>query len=80
LSAPLPRAEALAEAKKWLRGLTRREAEPLVARLAGGQLRGTINEPLPEIKGSKKAKLPEGERPFAAPAYWAAFVLIGDPS
>jgi CHAT domain-containing protein len=33
---------------------------------------------LPEVGGGK-AKLPEGERPFAHPAYWAAFVLVGDP-
>jgi CHAT domain-containing protein len=50
-----------------------------VARLAAGKLRGTIDDPLPEVKGSA-AKLPRGDRPFAAPEYWAAFVLIGDPS
>jgi CHAT domain-containing protein/tetratricopeptide (TPR) repeat protein len=74
----LPRAAALAEAKKWLRTLPRRDAEHLVARLAGGQLRGTVDEALPQVKG-KPAKVPEGDRPFAHPYYWAAFVLIGDP-
>ncbi len=78
LKAPLGRAEALAEAQRWLRTLPRNEAERLAARLAGGQLRGTINEPLPEAKG-KPAPLPAGDRPFAAPYYWVAFVLVGDP-
>jgi CHAT domain-containing protein len=80
LKQPLPRAEALAEAKKWLRELPRKEAGALVARLAGGHLRGTIDAALPEAKEANPSMLPAGDRPFAAPAYWAAFVLLGDPS
>jgi CHAT domain-containing protein len=79
LKKPLGRAEALAEAKSWLRALSRREAGALAARLAGGKLRGPIEPPLAEVNG-KAPKLPEGDRPFAAPACWAGFVLIGDPS
>src|SRR5262249_45251851 len=60
------RAEALAEAKKWLRELPRKEAQSLAVRLAGGVLRGTEKEALPVVKG-KPAKLPEGDRPFAHP-------------
>jgi tetratricopeptide (TPR) repeat protein len=78
LKQPLSGAAALAEAKQWLRTLPRRDAERLVARLAGGLLRGTIDEALPVVKG-RPVKLPEGERPFAHPYYWAAFVRIGDP-
>jgi len=78
LKAALPRAEALAEAKRWLRTLPRAEAEKLVVALAGGVLRGMVEPPLPEVK-AKAAPLPAGDRPFAAPFYWAAFVLIGDP-
>jgi CHAT domain-containing protein len=78
LRKPLPRAEALSEAKRWLRTLPRKEAEKLAVRLTAGRLRGTIDAPLPEAKG-KKGKLPPGGRPFAHPYYWAAFVLIGDP-
>jgi CHAT domain-containing protein len=72
------RAEALAEAKKWLAGLKRKQAEELAARLSGGVLRGTEGEARPVVKG-KEVKLPQGERPFAHPYFWAAFVLVGDP-
>jgi CHAT domain-containing protein/tetratricopeptide (TPR) repeat protein len=78
LKKPLGRAEALAEAKKWLRSLDRNQAQALVGRLAGGKLRGTIDKALPLV-GGKPVKLPQGDRPFAHPTYWAAFVLVGDP-
>jgi CHAT domain-containing protein len=78
LKAPLPKAEALHEAKRWLRQLSRGEAEKLVAAWAGGELRGSVGPGKPLAKGGK-AQLPAGERPFARPYYWAAFVLIGDP-
>jgi CHAT domain-containing protein/Tfp pilus assembly protein PilF len=74
----MKRAEALQEAKDWLRTLSRREAERLVARLSGGVLRGTIGAAPPEAKGNV-VKLPAGDRPYASPYYWSAFVLIGDP-
>jgi tetratricopeptide (TPR) repeat protein len=74
----LGRAAALAEAKQWLRNLRRRDVERLAAGLAGGVVRGTEVEALPLVK-AKPPKLPSGERPFAHPFYWAAFVLFGDP-
>jgi CHAT domain-containing protein/tetratricopeptide (TPR) repeat protein len=76
---PLGRAEALHEAKRWLRTLSREEAEKAVAKLTGG---------LPRGQRGKVGRLPDGkedaprysvDRPFAHPYYWAAFVLIGDP-
>jgi CHAT domain-containing protein len=79
LKQALGRAEALAEAKKWLAGLKRKEAGELAVRLSGGVLRGTEAEARPLVKG-ERPKLPAGERPFEHPYYWAAFVLIGDPS
>src|SRR5271154_2323797 len=72
LKAPLKRAEALQEAKNWLRTLPRKEAEKLVVRLSGGELRGTISPALPPAKG-KLVPLPSGERPYASPYYWSAF-------
>jgi hypothetical protein len=78
LAAPLGRAAALQEAKTWLRTLPRKEVETLVAGLTHGEIRGTVG-PAPTKKLAAKAKVPEGERPYAHPYYWAAFVLIGDP-
>jgi CHAT domain-containing protein len=40
-------------------------------------LRGPEKDAAPPRR--KKALLPAGDHPFAAPHYWAAFVLIGDP-
>jgi len=80
LSGALPKAEALREAKVWLRGLRRAEALTLIAGLSGGVARG---------KGAKArqpdeltAAVPadgDNDRPYAPPYFWAAFVLAGDP-
>jgi CHAT domain-containing protein len=63
----LPKAEALAEAKEWLRNLS------------AGQIKAEV-ERLPRGKGAKPVPLRKEARPFAHPYYWAAFVLIGDPA
>jgi CHAT domain-containing protein/tetratricopeptide (TPR) repeat protein len=73
---PLGRAQALQEARRWLRDLDRKRAALLVGGLERGQLRGTEEE-VPPL-ADKEPALPGGERPFAHPAYWAAFVLVGD--
>ena len=80
LKAPLPKAEALREAKAWLRGLRRSEVLAVTAALSGGVERG---------KGTKArqpsgltAAIPAGgdnDRPYDPPHFWAAFVLAGDP-
>jgi hypothetical protein len=74
LEKPMPKAAALAEAKRWLRELSQDDAARLSASLSGGVARG---------KNEKAELLPPkagpGERPFAHPRYWAAFVLVGDP-
>jgi CHAT domain-containing protein len=83
LKKALPRARALAEAKRWLRELTRKEAQRLTAELVGALPNGTGTPrgkvvPLKAV-AKKAAKLPGGDRPFEHPFYWAAFVLVGDP-
>jgi CHAT domain-containing protein len=73
-----PKAEALAEAKAWLRGLSRAEAEALAADRSDGEARGK-GAPL---RRPAAPAVPPGaveDRPSAHPYYWAAFVLIGDP-
>jgi tetratricopeptide (TPR) repeat protein len=71
LKKPLPKAEALQEAKAWLRNLSREDAR----RLARG---------LPAARGLKRiveacrGSAPPGP-PYAHPYFWAAFILIGDP-
>jgi CHAT domain-containing protein/Flp pilus assembly protein TadD len=71
LKAPLSRAEALREAKAWLRELTRDQVADQVARL-------------PKLeRGGERARQPAAAtqtRPFAHPYYWSAFILIGDPN
>jgi CHAT domain-containing protein len=72
---PRPKAEALAEAKAWLCGLRRSEAEALAAALSEGPARGK-GAPL------RRPAVPHGgtaDHPYDHPYYWAAFVLIGDP-
>jgi CHAT domain-containing protein len=74
-----PRAAALQEAKSWLRVLGRKQARGLAGALVNGKLSGTrASEVELELK-DEAVKLPAGERPFAHPAFWAAFTLLGDP-
>jgi hypothetical protein len=80
LKAPLGRAAALAEARKWLRELPRGEALALASALKGGKLAGTTRGTVVELTVKEgPAKLPAGARPYAHPFYWATFVLVGDP-
>jgi hypothetical protein len=82
LKGALGKAEALAEAKDWLRNLSLEEATQRLGTITKGVSRGTEQEALKEIKppvGDPKAN-PKEVKPFAHPRYWAAFVLIGDPN
>ena len=78
LKGPMPKAEALRDAKKWLRELPREEALKRLATLVDGVPRGERGGVRPALP-TKKPDAPTADRPYAHPYYWAAFVLIGDP-
>jgi tetratricopeptide (TPR) repeat protein len=64
LDKPMPKAEALREAKEWLRGLSDAEGRRALA------ARGDIRE---RVGASKTVPL------YAHPHHWAGFILTGDP-
>jgi CHAT domain-containing protein len=75
----MKRADALHEAKAWLRKLPRSEAEKALAKITDSIPRGERGKVgrLPDKKGD--APKEKDDLPFEQPYYWAAFVLIGDP-
>jgi len=79
MSKPMPKVEALAEAKQWLRSLTGDQIDGELALLLRGDVR-----PLVKVDGTTPPGLPtspktSGIRPYDHPYFWAAFVLVGDP-
>jgi CHAT domain-containing protein/tetratricopeptide (TPR) repeat protein len=79
LSQPVPKAEALHEAKEWLRNLTQAEVGDELAALDRGEIRPLAKVGDPAESKAAPSTAPAGIRPFAHPYYWAAFILIGDP-
>jgi hypothetical protein len=79
LSQPMPKAEALDEAKRWLRGLTVEEVGGELAALDRGTVRPLAQTDGPAPRAAASAPRPAGVRPYAHPYYWASFILIGDP-
>ncbi|HJT34339.1 MAG TPA: CHAT domain-containing protein [Pirellulales bacterium] len=80
LSQPLPKADALAEAKRWLRNLSLDDATKLTADLTNSVARGKNEKALKLTVPSTDANTAApDDHPFAHPRYWAAFILIGDP-
>jgi CHAT domain-containing protein len=80
LKGPLGKADALAEAKHWLRTLSLAEATTRLGMITDGVARGKGRPPLPLVTPPVDATTePKEARPFAHPKYWAAFILIGDP-
>ena len=63
----MPKAEALREAKAWLRNLSREEVESEWTLISRGG-----------VKSGKVVQNPS-PHPFADPLYWAGFILTGDP-
>jgi CHAT domain-containing protein len=79
LSGPLAKAEALHEAKEWLRNLTQEEVGDELAALDRGEIRPLAKASGPAVGEAAHSSKPAGIRPYAHPYYWAAFILIGDP-
>jgi CHAT domain-containing protein len=79
LSQPLPKAEALDEAKRWLRELTADEVGGALADLDRGPVRPLAKVDGPVRVDPSPTPRPSGVRPYAHPYYWASFILIGDP-
>jgi tetratricopeptide (TPR) repeat protein len=69
LSKAMPKAEALGEAKKWLRELTTDEAdvaESQLPQVSRGDVRRRVDTPV-------------AIHPYEHPHFWAAFIVVGDP-
>ena len=69
LSKPMPKAEALDEAKRWLRTLPDKQVDAELAVIERGKK-------VPLVEPRKV----HSERPFKHPYYWAAFILVGNPT
>jgi hypothetical protein len=80
LKAPLGKAAALAEAKRWLRTLPREQALKHAAAVYQGieRSKGRTKPPLLPVLPEPVPAAKE-DCPYAHPYYWAAFVLTGDP-
>jgi CHAT domain-containing protein/tetratricopeptide (TPR) repeat protein len=79
LTGPLPKAEALDEAKRWLRELRADEVDGELAALERGPERPLAKVAGPAPRDRSSGPGPTGVRPYAHPYYWASFILIGDP-
>jgi CHAT domain-containing protein len=82
LSRPMPKAEALDEAKRWLRELTVEAAGTELATLTRGTVRPlvvVVEADGPAPRAAASAPRLAGVRPYTHPYYWASFILIGDP-
>jgi CHAT domain-containing protein len=80
LTQGMKRLEALREAQQWVRELSRGERDRLAEKLGKGVLRsdrGKVVSSAVPIKDEEPQE--RGERPYAHPKYWAAFILLGDP-
>ena len=75
LSKPMPKSEALHEAKTWLRSLKEEQVGPALEALERGGPRPLVTaNTRPRARTEK-----QDHRPYSNPNYWAAFILVGDP-
>ncbi|MGO9920777.1 MAG: CHAT domain-containing protein [Isosphaeraceae bacterium] len=79
VSRPMPKAEALQEAKQWLRSLTVGQIDGELAALQRGDVRPLAKVDGGTAPGAATSLKSSGNRPYAHPYFWAAFVLVGDP-
>jgi CHAT domain-containing protein len=70
LDAPMPKAQALHEAKHWLKNLSAEEV---------GRLTEQLPNPTRAAEQGADLPTPGVVHPYEHPFYWAAFILIGDP-
>jgi len=79
LSKPMPKAEALEEAKQWLRSLTVDQIDGELAALQRGDVRRLTKDSVATSGNAPSVPKLTGNRPYDHPYFWAAFVLVGDP-
>jgi CHAT domain-containing protein len=69
---PMPKADALAEAKRWLRSLSPDDVRVLTKDLESRGTRG-------RVESRDGAADPKAVHTYEHPYYWSGFILIGDP-
>jgi len=79
LSKGMPKAEALQEAKQWLRSLTVDQIDGEFAALERGDVRPLAKVDGTTSPGPATSTKSSDKRPYDHPYFWAAFVLVGDP-
>jgi tetratricopeptide (TPR) repeat protein len=72
LNGTMPKAEALDEAKRWLRTLTAKQVADLTAEDVAGLTR---SRPRPARPAAAPVR-----RSYDHPYFWAGFILVGDPN
>ncbi len=76
---PMPKAEALQDAKQWLRTLTVDQVDCELAALERGEVRPLTREKGAPARREAPTPTSTSTKPYAHPYFWAAFVLVGDP-
>jgi hypothetical protein len=79
LSKAMPKAEALQEAKLWLRTLMVDQVDGELAALERGEVRPLAREKGAPARKEAPAQKASSIKPYDHPYFWAAFVLVGDP-